>query len=60
MGDTKWARNSPEVGFGERETPKARAFFPLLKFRQAEGRLASPPHQNLPRASLNCIHRPHE
>ncbi|MCL1853446.1 MAG: hypothetical protein FWF88_10545 [Peptococcaceae bacterium] len=25
--DTKWARNSPEVGFGERETPKARAFF---------------------------------
>jgi len=22
-----WARNSPEVGFGERETPKARELF---------------------------------
>ncbi|MCL1852719.1 MAG: hypothetical protein FWF88_06755 [Peptococcaceae bacterium] len=25
--DIMWARNSPEVGFGERETPKARELF---------------------------------
>ncbi|MCL1854013.1 MAG: hypothetical protein FWF88_13495 [Peptococcaceae bacterium] len=25
--DIMWARNSPEVGFGERQTPKARVFF---------------------------------
>gem|GEM_PF-6477720 len=46
-----WARNSPEVGFGERETPKAREFFRLLRLRQAERRLDSPAHQTLPRAS---------
>ena len=55
-----WARNSPEVGFGERQTPKAREFFRLLRLRQAERRLDSPAHQTLPRASLNCIHMPRE
>ena len=34
--------------------------FRLLRLRQAEWRLESPAHQTLPRASLNCIHMPHE
>ena len=42
-----WARNSPEVGFGERETPKAREFFRLLRLRQAERRLDSAAPQPL-------------
>ena len=33
-----WARNSPEVGFGERETPKARE--PFSPFEVASGREA--------------------
>ena len=37
-----WARNSPEVGFGERETPIAREFFRLLRLRQAERRSPTP------------------
>jgi len=45
--DIMWARNSPKVGFGERETPKARELFRLLRLRQAERRLDSPAPQPL-------------
>ncbi|MCL1853999.1 MAG: hypothetical protein FWF88_13425 [Peptococcaceae bacterium] len=43
--DVMWARNSPEVGFGERETPKAREFFSPCKVasgREALGFSRSP------------------
>ncbi|MCL1852558.1 MAG: hypothetical protein FWF88_05925 [Peptococcaceae bacterium] len=43
--DIMWARNSPEVGFGERETPKARELFSPCKVtsgREALGVSRSP------------------
>ncbi|MCL1851981.1 MAG: hypothetical protein FWF88_02990 [Peptococcaceae bacterium] len=43
--DIMWARNSPKVGFGERQTPKARELFSPCKVasgREALGFSRSP------------------